>query len=561
MNKDSKRLIIFIVFSFAILFGFNKIFGPSPQQAEPRQAQPTQTQAQGTPASPSASPVKTPAEKESLLPFSIGTAKTIKEISADGHTVETPLVSVTFSNIGGVIQSYKLKAYTDTKDGEKLPVELIPNNTSFSYLALNSSSLELFGNEWKFDGETKTSSSVTVSFTKDFKNGLEVRRSYTLKHDSYQIDMKVSFVNRTGAPVPLKDFQLLWGPNIHRLPADAAKMKDSIYAYNKASYPSGKTAKHITVNIDPKKKDTKTTIIPEITPWLAYHDSYFTASFLLKDLSKIKNTFVRETSGGFGFMGVNFSDTIISSGTQENFEFSAYIGPKEYKRLSKIPGMQKIVDLGWIRELGVGMFYLMDFLYGLTKNYGVAILLITLIIRGLLFIPSQKSYKHMKETQKKMNIIKPRMETLKKIYKDDPKKMNEETMKLYQEYKINPLGGCLPMLLQLPIFIALYQTLISMVELKGAGFALWLKDLSRPDPFYVLPLFMGVTMFIQQKMTVQPAMSPEQEQQQKILLYGMPIFLTFLSLQWPSGLLLYWSASNLFGIVQQMVVNKSSKDK
>ncbi len=558
MNKDSKRLIVFIIVSFVILFGFNKIYGPKPQASQPVQSTPAVVPA-GTAAVSATS--QAAASTDSSLPFSLGTAREIKEVDSEGHTVETPLVSVTFSNIGGVIQSYKLKAYTDTKDGEKLPVELVPNNTSFSYLALNSSSMELFGNTWKFDGETRTSSGITVAFKKDFNTGLEVRRSYTLQYDSYLIDMKISFINRTGAPFPLKDFQLLWGPNIHRLPGDAAKMKDSIYAYNKATYPTGKGAKHITVSIDPKKKDAKTTIIPEITPWLAYHDSYFTASFLLKELSKIKNTFAKETGGGFGYLGINFSDTIISAGMQENFELSAFIGPKEYKRLKKAGGMQKMVDLGWIRELGIGMFYLMDFLYGATKNYGVAILLITLIIRGLLFIPSQKSYKHMKETQKKMNIIKPRMETLKKIYKDDPKKMNEETMKLYQEYKINPLGGCLPMLLQLPIFIALYQTLISMVELKGANFALWLKDLSRPDPFYVLPLFMGATMFIQQKMTVQPAMSPEQEQQQKIMLYGMPIFLTFISFQWPSGLLLYWSASNLFGIVQQMIVNKSTTDK
>lgn len=556
MNQDSKRLIIFIVFSFAILFGFNKFFGPKP--GDIKEQQPASTAVVSS-SSPAAAPAQGQAEAGEL-PFSLGTAKEIKTADSEGYTVETPLISVTFSNIGGVIQSYKLKKYSDTSAGEKKNVELIPNKSSFSYMSLGSSTLDMYGSEWKYEGESKSSSSVTVSFSKDYKNGLTAKRSYTLLYDSYMVDIKFSFINKTGAPVQLKDLQLLWGPNIHRLPGDAAKMKDGMYAFNKATYPTGNTVKNITINLDIKKKESKTTVIPEIPAWAAYHDLYFVSSFLIKEPAKLKNITAKETGGGFGYLSINYSDLIISAGSQENFEISSYIGPKEYKRLNKFSGMQKMIDLGWIRQLGVGMYYLLDFLYNLVKNYGVAILLITLIIRALLFIPSQNSYKHMKETQKKMSIIKPRMETLKKIYKDDPKKMNEETMKLYQEYKINPLGGCLPMLLQLPIFIALYQTLISLVELKGSGFALWLKDLSKPDPFYVLPIFMGITMFVQQKMTVQPSMSPEQEQQQKIMLYGMPIFLTFLSFQWPSGLLLYWSASNLFGIVQQLIVNRK-KDK
>jgi YidC/Oxa1 family membrane protein insertase len=163
----------------------------------------------------------------------------------------------------------------------------------------------------------------------------------------------------------------------------------------------------------------------------------------------------------------------------------------------------------------------------------------------------------MKDTQAKMKTVQPRMETLKKIYKDDAQKLNEETMKLYKEYGINPFGGCLPMLIQIPIFIALYQTLISMVELKGAYFFGWLKDLSKPDPFYILPVFMGVSMIIQQMMSKPVSMTPEAETQQKMMMWGMPIFLTFMAIKWPSGLLLYWGMSNVLAIVQQFVVNKS----
>ncbi|MCX8094486.1 MAG: membrane protein insertase YidC, partial [Candidatus Goldbacteria bacterium] len=203
------------------------------------------------------------------------------------------------------------------------------------------------------------------------------------------------------------------------------------------------------------------------------------------------------------------------------------------------------------------MFYAMDFLFKITKNYGWAIILLTIIVRIILWIPSQQSYKQMKDTQAKMKIIQPRMETLKKVYKDDPQKLNEEMLKLYKEYKINPFGGCLPMLLQLPIFIALYQTLISMVELKGASFIWWLKDLSRPDPYFILPIFMGVTMIIQQKMSQSPSLSTESMAQQNILMYGLPVFLTIMAFSWPSGLLLYWGMSNVLAIAQQLFVNKT----
>ena len=135
----------------------------------------------------------------------------------------------------------------------------------------------------------------------------------------------------------------------------------------------------------------------------------------------------------------------------------------------------------------------------------------------------------------------------------------EETMKLWQEYKINPFGGCLPVLLQLPIFVALYATLMNMVELKGAYFMLWWTDLSKPDPYFVLPVFMAITTFVQTKMSAQPAATDDAAMQQKIMLYFMPIFFGFLALNWPAGLLLYWSMSNVFSIFQQFMVNKSLK--
>jgi len=176
----------------------------------------------------------------------------------------------------------------------------------------------------------------------------------------------------------------------------------------------------------------------------------------------------------------------------------------------------------------------------------------------MLWWPTHKSYSSMKKMQTAMNKMQPRLKTLKEIYKTNPQKLNEETMKLYKEHQINPMGGCLPMLLQMPIFFALYATLSGAVELKGAQFIWIWKDLSLKDPLYILPIAMGISMFIQQKLSNPPTATPEAEAQQKMMLYFMPIMLTVFAFVWPSGLLLYWVVSNIISIGQQLVINRQA---
>ncbi|HPD18733.1 MAG TPA: membrane protein insertase YidC, partial [Candidatus Goldiibacteriota bacterium] len=394
-----------------------------------------------------------------------------------------------------------------------------------------------------------------ISFKYDKIKNVEITKEYTLNDDSYVLNLNITFKNKTKSPVILRDMNLSWGPNIHYLPADVNKNKDSFRPYCKIAYPlKNNSIKQYQINLN--AKSDKITLLDTIPPWIALRDSYFMTAFIPENVSDIKNVSYSELAGGFTYLTLGLNDVLLEQNSSVSIKINSFTGPQEYKRLKKL-NMQNVIDMGWFRFLGIWMFYAMDILYAITKNYGMAILLLTLIVRLILWIPSQQSYKQMKDTQSKMKIINPRLETLKKIYKDDPQKLNEEMLKLYKEYKINPLGGCLPMLFQLPIFVALYQTLISMVELKGASFMWWLKDLSRPDPFYILPIFMGVTTIIQQKMSQTTNVSTENMTQQKILMYGMPIFLTVLALSWPSGLLLYWGMSNVLAIAQQMLVNKT----
>jgi YidC/Oxa1 family membrane protein insertase len=475
--------------------------------------------------------------------------------SEKDYTVENSLATFTFSNIGAALSSLTLKKYSDTANGKENILELIPSKSSFSYLSLYSDDFKLNEIPWNYNGTTEAFGVKTISFSTLLKSGIKITKEFSIADDNYVINTSLKFTNTTSAPAVLKDMRYTWGPNIHYLPQDLLKTKQGTGAdYNKTVYTQGTGVKMQNVNL--KQTDGKLDVLDGVPDLLAIKDLYFVFVFSPKLKTDIKNEYIKSDPGGFTYLGMNLRDILVSPKSTETIEVTSYAGPAEYNRLKKL-SMAKVVDLGGIRFLGEWMFFALNAIYKVTKNWGIAILILTVIIRLILWIPSNSSYKQMKETQSKMNILKPRLETLKKIYKDDAQKLNEETMKLYQEYKINPLGGCLPMLLQIPIFIALYATLINMVELKGANFALWWKDLSKPDPYFVLPIFMGITMFVQQMMSSQANVTAESDSSQKMLMYIMPVVLTYFSFQWPSGLLLYWGISNVLGIIQQLIVNKS----
>ncbi len=553
MQNDTQRLIVFLLLSGAILFFYNLWFMPKPV----KHAKPENTSAL-TQLTPTISSIENKnSQQENKKEKFLTDIRQEKE-----YIIENDLVKITFSTIGAVIKSYVLKKYSDKigNNKENTVVELIPNPYSFSYLLLHQPSLSDNINNipWELKEIRKQGTENKIVFSREIEKGIFIYKEFLLPENSYELKTTIIFKNKKDVPYAIKDIRFSWGPNIHFLSNDMDKYKAGMgYQYHKILYETtSKNFKNLNLNL--KSKESKITFIEEPLHWILLKDIYFLASFIPEKTDEIKKFFFKETAGGFVEFGIDFKDILLEKKSEHTISINSFIGPQEYKRLKKLK-MEKAVDLGWswLRPISVAVFYSIDFLYKITKNYGIAIILLTLIIRGLLWIPSQNSYKHMKDMQKKMNIIKPRMETLKKVYKDDPQKLNEETMKLYREYKINPFGGCLPMLLQLPIFFALYTTLINMVELKGAYFILWLKDLSAPDPFFVLPILMGITMLIQQKMTTTPSPSPEAETQQKIMTYGIPVFLTFLAFSWPSGLLLYWSISNIFSIFQQFFVNKS----
>jgi len=237
----------------------------------------------------------------------------------------------------------------------------------------------------------------------------------------------------------------------------------------------------------------------------------------------------------------------------KNISFAGYVGQKEYKVLENIdPVLTNAIEYGWFTFASKPLFALLSWLHGIFGNWGWSIIALTLIIRTVLY---PLTYKGMVSMQK-IKEISPKIKELQAKYKGDPQRMNAAVMDMYKKHNANPLGGCLPMLLQIPVFFAIYRVLLNAVELQGAPWALWITDLSRMDDLYILPILMGASMYYQQKLTPNNFTDPMQE---KVFKY-LPVIFTFFFLTFPSGLVLYWFVNNLFSIAQQFIVNQQFKN-
>jgi YidC/Oxa1 family membrane protein insertase len=246
--------------------------------------------------------------------------------------------------------------------------------------------------------------------------------------------------------------------------------------------------------------------------------------------------------------GVILPAVKLGPGEEKTVSMRLYAGPQELEKIKALaPGLDLVVDYGWLTVLAYPLFVVLNWLNNLAHNWGVAIILLTVLIKAAFYPLSAASYKSMA----KMRKLAPRLQHLKERFGDDRQKLHEAMMKIYQEEKINPLGGCLPILVQIPVFIALYWVLLGAVELRQAPFALWIHDLSEPDPFYVLPIIMAITSFIQVKLS--PS-SPDPVQQKVMM--AMPVIFSIMFLFFPAGLVLYWLVNNVLSILQQWRINK-----
>lgn len=280
--------------------------------------------------------------------------------------------------------------------------------------------------------------------------------------------------------------------------------------------------------------------------WVAMLQHYFVSAWV-PNPEQSHNYFARSSNGNYlaGFVSPSLT---IAAGQQGTTSASIYIGPKIQESLEQIaPNLELTVDYGWLWWVAQPLFWLLKAFHDFVNNWGVAIILVTLVVKALFFHLSAKAYQSMA----KMRAVAPELTRMKELYGDDRQKMSQEMMKLYQKEKINPLGGCLPMLIQMPVFIALYWVLLESVELRHAPFMLWIHDLSVMDPYFVLPILMGISMFVQQMLNPTPP-DPMQAKVMKML----PFVFTFFFLWFPAGLVVYWVVNNILSIAQQWAITR-----
>lgn len=281
--------------------------------------------------------------------------------------------------------------------------------------------------------------------------------------------------------------------------------------------------------------------------WVAFLQHYFMSAWIPAD--NLEHTYQTKVKNGLYLMGFISPEVVVEPGQQETITANVYIGPKIIEKLEQAaPNLDLTVDYGFLFFIAYPLYLLLDFLHGIVGNWGIAIILVTVIVKAAFFKLSAASYRSMAN----MRRVAPKLAQLKEQYGDDRQKMSQGMMELYKKEKINPLGGCLPVLVQMPVFIALYWVLLESVELRHAPFFFWITDLSIKDPYFILPIIMGASMFIQ--MSLNPA--PPDPVQAKVMKL-MPIMFTVFFLWFPAGLVLYWVVNNILSIAQQWVITRN----
>ena len=538
-----KRVVLFLVLSLGIIFGYDlllKELGYSPFSTSPiiDQELTTNLPKKGSDVEtiPSSSLSEPP-----LISSSIPSAEPL--VTEEVVVVETPLFRADISGHGGVITSWELKKYL-TQTEENIPVQLVYPNGQFP----GPLTVQIKGNE----AETQRLRQGNFQVQKDFneldeshptgkvllthsssESDLWIQKELTFHYDSYVVDI---IIRTRGIS---SDIDVLLGTNF-----GVVEWAQGFIGLLGSAWMVGDEMEKLSPDADAP-------ILRRDGPvkWLALQDKYFMSVFIPENANGLYSKLETEmvVSAGMSFPG--------GSGEQVH-KTKLYAGPKKYDVLKSFEiGLEDTIDFGWfiygswsiVKAVAKPLFSVLRFIYDYTHNYGVAIILLTLGIK-LLFVPLQyKSYKSMQG----MQTIQPKVLALQEKFKDNKEKLNQELMKLYKEHKVNPVGGCLPMVLQMPVFVALFNILYMTIDLRQAPFMLWVTDLSAQDPYYVLPVLMGISMVVQQKI-MPTTMDPTQAKMMMIL----PVGLTFLFVTFPAGLVLYWVTNNVLTVTQQFVTDR-----
>lgn len=550
-----KRMVLAIALSVAILLAYQYLFVPS------RSKEPGPTAPQGT---------AKETDRDNAVRGTGQATTAVQGLGVPGGlapkvlhplrriAVSTPLYIATISTGGGGIQSFLLNDYKDVPGPKGRPLEIIESGGGRPLpldLSLEESEpafppLPVFASDAPEFSTVRAGEKKSVLLTWESAGGVRIVREYLFSGDLYDFEVRAQVSNGSKNPLRLRpgmelsqDFKGELLADSYTFTGAVVETKGKIEQIDRKAIGKGKVEKYP-------------------VSWAAADSKYFCLILLpekvwtLEKIALVGETGIR--------MSVTDAQTTLGPGEVARVQARMFAGPKRYDLLRETgKDLEKLVDYGWFAVVAKPLVWLMKTSNRVTGNYGIDIILLTILIKILFYPLTQKSMASMK----KMQDLQPIIVKLKEKYKDDAARLNQETMGLYKTYKINPLSGCLPMLLQIPVFIALYKGLLVTIELRHSPFFLWINDLSAPEqlwdiavagytiPIRLLPLLMGVSMFLQQKMT--PAAGDPN--QQKIMMF-MPLIFTFMFWGFPTGLVIYWLANNVLSIGQQLIHNTQAAE-
>ncbi len=549
---DNTRLFLFAALVFVgmlIWQQWQADYGPKPQTV-------SQTQSGGgsSATNPEAliddlpdlsDPLAAPSSSRSSAP---STGETAAPSSEQLVQVDTDVVRVLIDTRGGVIRSIKLKKYPTSLERPKDWLELVHSDPDSAHILQNglrnkAATAPTHHSIYRVEKTAYTLESGQTEIVVPMywsENDIEVVKSYHFRAGDYLVDVKHQVSNQSG-----EEWQGFEYGQIQRTrPLETSRL---LYTYTGSVYYNEET-KFEKVDFD-DMEDSQLKVDSK-GGWIAMIQHYFLSAWIPAqgDNNRIySNSNVKRNPATYT-IGLRSSTREVAPGDSEEFVSQLFVGPKLVNRLEEIsPGLELTVDYGVLTFLSKPLYWLLSWYHGFVGNWGVAIILLTLTVKTVFYKLSETSYRSMA----KMRKVAPRLKTLKERYGDDRQKMNQAMMELYKTEKINPMGGCLPILVQIPVFIALYWALLESVDLRQAPFIFWIQDLSVKDPFFVLPLLMGISMVIQQRLNPPPP-DPIQAKVMMALPFVFTIFFAF----FPSGLVLYWVVNNVLSITQQYIITR-----
>lgn len=559
---DIQRIVLFAglaIVSYLMVLAWNEDYHQQPQPTETAQVASASNgdgnsgddgmvlPEQGTTSSAGSEEFSTPESGQSTI-----------SASAEGTTVDNQFVTIrtdvydlTIDRVSGNLVHSSLLDYDKSLNSEE-PLRLLTNTETRTYL-LESGLIGRDGPDSQKNGTAPVyqtaadqyqlnegQDQLTVDLTYTTDTGVKITKRYQFERDSYEIGVRYLVENNSGEP-----WQANFTGKIVRdeAPDPTSQTSMGIRAYL-GMVMSSPEDPYEKFDFDDLKENR---VNQQVTNgWLAFLQHYFLSAWIPE--RDMPAQFQTTQRGPLHVMGFVYPATTVAPGETAEVGATAYVGPKIIDRLEAIaPNLDRTVDFGWLFFISLPLFYILQWFHSLVGNWGVSIILLTVLVKAVFFHLSATSYKSMA----KMRAVAPQLTRLKELYGDDRQRMSQEMMALYKREKINPLGGCLPILVQMPVFISLYWVLFESVQLRHAPFMLWIQDLSQMDPYFILPILMGASMFLQ--MHLNP--TPPDPMQAKIMKM-MPLIFTVFFLWFPAGLVLYWLVNNILSIAQQWYITR-----